>query len=135
MNSNKKIVSMQQLIGKGYNDYWNTKKRYRVCKGSRGSKKSKTTALWFVKNIIRYPLANVLVVRRYQNTLRDSVLSDLIWAMEKLGVRKYFNITHSPLEVTYIPTGQKILFRGLDDGTKLTSISVPVGVLCWVWIE
>lgn len=135
MNRNKKIVSMQQLIGKGYNDYWNTKKRYRVCKGSRGSKKSKTTALWFIKNIIRYPLANVLVVRRYQNTLRDSVLSDLIWAMEKLGVRKYFNITHSPLEVTYIPTGQKILFRGLDDGTKLTSISVPVGVLCWVWIE
>lgn len=135
MNRVRRTISMQQLIGKGYNDYWNTKKRYRVCKGSRGSKKSKTTALWLITNIIKYPLANALVVRRYQNTLRDSAFSDLIWAMEKLGVRRYFNTTTSPMEITYLPTGQKILFRGLDDGTKITSISVPVGVLCWVWIE
>lgn len=135
MNKSKRIVNMKQTIGKGYNDYWNCKKRYRVCKGSRGSKKSKTTALWLITNIIKYPLANALVVRRYQNTLRDSCYSDLIWAMEKLGVKKYFNCALSPLEITYLPTGQKILFRGLDDGTKVTSISVPVGVLCWVWVE
>ena len=135
MNRTKRIINMQQIIGKGYNDYWNCKKRYRVCKGSRGSKKSKTTALWLITNIIKYPLANALVVRRYQNTLRDSCYSDLIWAMEKLGVKKYFNCALSPLEITYLPTGQKILFRGLDDGTKVTSISVPVGVLCWVWVE
>jgi phage terminase large subunit len=39
------------------------------------------------------------------------------------------------MEITYIPTGQKILFRGLDEGTKVTSISVPEGVLNFVDIE
>lgn len=131
----RKDVSMLELIGSGYGDFWNTKKRYRICKGSRGSKKSKTTALWMIKSIMQYPLANALCVRRYQTTLRDSVFSDLKWAINKLGVDGFFDCTVSPMEIKYIPTGQKILFRGLDDGMKITSISVPTGVLCWVWIE
>lgn len=129
------VVSLQEAIGKGYADYWNTKKRYVVCKGSRGSKKSKTTALWLISHIIQYPKANALCVRRYQNTLRDSVFSDLKWAIHKLNVDAFFDFTVSPMQITYIPTGQKILFRGLDEGTKITSISVDNGVLCWVWIE
>ena len=55
--------------------------------------------------------------------------------MKKLGVADHFKSTLYPLEITYIPTGQKILFRGLDDGMKITSISVENGVLCFVWIE
>ncbi len=128
-------VSLPDIVGKGYRDYWMTDKRYVACKGSRGSKKSKTTALWLIVNIIKYPLANALCVRRYGNTLRDSCFSDLKWAMERLHVSEYFTCTVSPMEITYNPTGQKILFRGLDMGTKLTSISVPKGCLCWVWCE
>lgn len=128
-------ISLQETVGKGYADYWNTRKRYAVCKGSRGSKKSKTTALWLISHIIQYPLANALCVRRYQNTLRDSVFSDLKWAIHKLNVDAFFEFTVSPMQITYKPTGQKILFRGLDEGTKITSISVDNGVLCWVWIE
>lgn len=128
-------ISLQETVGKNYKDYWETKRRYVVCRGGRGSKKSKTTALWLIANIIKYPQANALCVRRYGNTLRDSCFSDLKWASEKLGVYDFFSFTVSPMEVTYIPTGQKILFRGLDMGTKVTSISVPKGVLCWVWIE
>lgn len=128
-------MSLQDVVGKGYADFWRTKKRYRVCKGSRGSKKSKTTALWFIVHLMQYPEANALVVRRWQTTLRDSCFSDLIWAMERLGVRSKFSTTINPLKITYIPYGNVILFRGLDEGTKVTSISVPRGVLCWVWIE
>ena len=47
----------------------------------------------------------------------------------------YFKCSVSPLEITYIPTGQKILFRGLDDPLKVTSITVEVGALCRLWIE
>ena len=49
-------TSLQQTVGKNYADFWNTKKRYRVCKGSRGSKKSKTTALNMICRLIKYSL-------------------------------------------------------------------------------
>ena len=128
-------LSMKKIVGSGYGDFWKTKKRYRVCKGSRGSKKSKTTALSMIVNLLKYPQANALVIRRFAATLRDSCFSDLRWAMSRLKVEEYFDCRVSPLEIVYKPTGQKILFRGLDDPLKITSISVPVGVLCFVWIE
>lgn len=128
-------ISLQEAIGKGYADFWNTKKRYRVCKGSRASKKSKTTALNMISRLYEYPLANGLCVRRYSNTLRDSVYSDLKWAIHRFGLDAFFECTVSPMQIIRKSTGQKILFRGLDDGLKITSISVDYGVLCFVWIE
>lgn len=128
-------ISLQETVGKNYADFWQTKKRYRVCKGSRGSKKSKTAALNMIHRLFEYPLANGLCVRRYSNTLRDSVFSDLKWAIHKLGMDACFECTVSPMQIVRISTGQKILFRGLDDGLKITSISVDYGVLCFVWIE
>lgn len=129
------IISLQKVIGKGYADFWNTKKRYRVCKGSRGSKKSKTTALNMIERLYEYPESNGLCVRRFSNTLRDSVFSDLKWAIHRLGLDSYFDCTVSPMQITRRSTGQKILFRGLDNGLKITSISVDKGYLCFVWIE
>ena len=131
----RKTISLQKVVGKGYAKFWNSKKRYVVVKGSRASKKSKTTALWHIVKLIEYPLANVLVVRKTERTLRDSCYSDLKWAIQRLGLDSYFNCTVSPLEITYKPTGQKILFRGMDDPLKLTSISVPQGYICFCWIE
>lgn len=128
-------ISLSKTIGKGYNKFWNSQKRYVVCKGSRGSKKSKTTALWHIVKLMQYPLANALVIRKVGRTLKDSCYSDLRWAIHRLGVDAYWKATSSPLELTYVPTGQKILFRALDDPLKITSISVPVGFINFVWIE
>lgn len=126
---------MQELVGKGYAEFCNFKGRYRVVKGSRASKKSKTSALDHIKRMVKYPQANLLVVRKTYRTLKDSCFSDLKWAIHRLGLDEYWNFTTNPLEMTYIPTGQKILFRGLDDPLKVTSISVDIGCLCWCWIE
>lgn len=131
---NNKIY-LPDIVGKGYKEYWNCKKRYRVCKGSRASKKSKTTALWYIYNIMKYKNANLLVVRKTYRTLKDSCYTELKWAIHRLGVDAFFSCTKSPLEITYIPTGQKIYFRGLDNPLKVTSITVDVGSLCWLWIE
>ena len=130
-----KKVRLPDLVGKGYKDFWNFKGRYRVCKGSRGSKKSKTTALFFIYSMMKYPGANLLVVRKVYRTLKDSCFTDLKWAINILGVQDYWSVKESPLEIIYIPTGQKILFRGLDDPLKVTSITVETGNLCWAWIE
>lgn len=128
-------VYLPDIVGGGYRDFWNFKGRYRVCKGSRASKKSKTTALWFIYSMMKYPGANLLVVRKIFRTLKDSCFTELKWAIQRLGVAALWDIKESPLEMTYIPTGQKIYFRGLDDPLKVTSITVEVGVLCWLWIE
>ncbi len=128
-------LSLKDTIGCGYDDFWNFKGRYRVCKGSRASKKSKTTALNLIYRIVNYPLANLLVVRRVYNTLKDSCYAELTWAIKRLKLEKWFVCKTSPLEITYKPTGQKIYFRGLDDPLKITSITVNHGCLCWLWIE
>ena len=128
-------IYLPDVVGKGYKEFWNFKGRYRVCKGSRASKKSKTTALWYIYNLMKYKGANLLVVRKTYRTLKDSCYTELKWAIHRLGVDAFFNCTQSPLEITYIPTGQKIYFRGLDDPLKVTSITVDVGSLCWLWIE
>lgn len=131
----KKKIFLPDCVGKGYKLFWNFKGRYRVVKGSRASKKSKTTALWFIYNMMKYPGANTLVIRKTFRTLKDSCFTELKWAIHRLGVDAHWDVKESPLEMTYIPTGQKIYFRGLDDPLKVTSITVDVGSLCWMWIE
>lgn len=128
-------VYLPEVVGKGYADFWNFKGRYRVCKGSRASKKSKTSALSFIVGMMKYPTANLLVIRKTFRTLKDSCFAELKWAVNRLMVQDYWICTESPLQMTYRPTGQKIYFRGLDDALKLTSITVEKGSLCWVWCE
>ena len=128
-------VRLSDIVGKGYADFWQASQRYRVVKGSRASKKSTTAAMWYIVNMMAKPAANLLVVRRYGRTLKDSCFAQLRWAIDRLGVSQFWRATTNPMELTYEPTGQKILFRGLDDGLKITSITVAKGVLCWVWID
>ena len=130
-----KVVKLSEVVGGGYGSYWHYKGRYRVCKGSRASKKSKTTALWFIYSMMKYPGSNTLVVRKVFRTLKDSCFTELKWAINRLGVSDLWDVKESPLEMTYTPTGQKIYFRGLDDPLKVTSITVENGYLCWMWIE
>ncbi len=128
-------INIPQVVGRGYGDFWRYKGRYRVVKGGRGSKKSCTAALWFIVNLMRYPEANLLVVRRFFNGHKDSTYAQLKWAMHRLGVSHLWQCSKSPLEMTYKPTGQKILFRGLDNPQSITSITATHGYLCWVWVE
>lgn len=135
MKINYQNINLPNVVGRGYKTFWNFKGRYRVCKGSRASKKSKTTALWYIYNLMKYPGSNLLVIRKTYRTLKDSCFTELKWAVKRLKVEQWWDFKESPLEATYRPTGQKIYFRGLDDPLKVTSVTVDTGVLCWMWIE
>ena len=135
MPTSYRRVSLPEVVGRGYGTFWRYTGRYRVVKGSRASKKSKTTALNLIYRLMKYPQSNLLVVRKTYRTLKDSCYTELKWAIRRLGVEEWWDVKESPLEMTYRPTGQKIFFRGLDDPLKVTSITVGVGVLCWGWIE
>lgn len=128
-------VYLPDIVGKGYGAFWRFKGRYKAIKGSRASKKSSTQALKAIIEIVENPTVNWLVVRKVERTLRDSCFAQLKWAIHRLQLDRYFKCSTSPLEITYVPTGQKILFRGLDDPLKVTSITVEVGSLCRLWVE
>ena len=132
--TNKEIY-LPDIVGKRYATFWNFKGRYRVIKGGRGSKKSYTAALWYIYNIMKLQDSNLLVIRKVFDTHRGSTFAQLKVAIKRLGVEHLWRCTVSPLEITYIPTGQKIIFRGLDDPLKITSVTVDVGYLCWCWFE
>ncbi|PKE55308.1 phage terminase large subunit, partial [Macrococcoides caseolyticum] len=82
-----------------------------ICKGGRGSGKSSDVAHIMLQLIMRYPL-NAVVIRKVDNTLVTSVYEQIKWAMEQQQVTHLFKVMKSPLEIQYIPRGNKIIFRG-----------------------
>ena len=132
---NTNVRSMKEIVGGGYGKAWNYRGRYLAIKGGRGSKKSKTMALRWMKMLKQYESANLLVIRQVFKDLRDSAFADLEWAAHQLDVHNEWHFKVSPLEIVNVITGQKILFRGLDKPMSVTSITVTKGQLCWCWME
>ena len=128
-------LSLREIVGQGYDEMFTFHGRYICIKGSRASKKSKTTAIYVILKLMNESEGNALCVRKTAETLRNSCFSDLKWAIERLGVQKFFKFRENPLQITYIPNGTCILFRGLDDPLKITSLSYDKGVLTTIWFE
>jgi PBSX family phage terminase large subunit len=63
------------------------------------------------------------------------VYEQLAWAIDTLKVNDYWDSKTSPLSFTYIPTGQKILFRGADKPKKIKSIKFARGYCKFLWYE
>lgn len=107
--------------------------------GGRGSAKSSFVGTEIPLGIMRDAAAgkftNAAALRRYGVDLKDSVYTQLLWAIDKLGVSHLWRASLSPLRLTYKPTGQQILFRGADDPMKMKSIKVPRGYIKYLWFE
>lgn len=116
-----------EIMTHSKSEWWNA--------GGRGSTKSSFISIAIVCLIVSNPDANAIVVRRYTNTLKDSVMEQINWAIDSMGLSGYFYCPKSKLEITYKPTGQKILFRGMDDPTKLKSTKFSKGYCAIVWFE
>lgn len=80
-------------------------------------------------------MSNAVVLRKVANTLYDSVYNQIVWGIQKLGVEHYWKISKAPMEMVYIPTGQKIIFRGADDPLKLKSTKFQKGYCRYIWYE
>ena len=104
-------------------------------KGGRGSTKSSFVSLEVVLEVLRHAACHAVVMRKVGNTLRTSVYAQICWAIAALGLTHLFRCTVSPMECVYLPTGQKIMFFGLDDPGKLKSIKVPFGYIGIAWFE
>ncbi|WP_317619382.1 PBSX family phage terminase large subunit [Apilactobacillus apisilvae] len=104
-----------------YSNYW--------LKGGRGSTKSSFVSIEIILGIMKDSQANALVLRKVASTLRDSVFDQYIWAIDKLGVSNWWHASYSPLELTYLKTGQKIRFKGADSPRKIKSQKFRTGYI------
>lgn len=104
-------------------------------KGGRGSTKSSFVSAEIILGIMQNPGTNAVAIRKVGLYLKDSVYEQLAWAIDKLGVASLWQLKKSPLEMVYIPTGQKILFRGADKPQKLKSTKVRKGYIRYIWYE
>ena len=107
---------------------------YTLC-GGRGSAKSSFISIAIVLLITQHKESHAVVFRKVASTLRDSVFSQVSFAITLLGMDALFKKTTSPMEMTYKPTGQKILFRGVDEPEKIKSIKAPFGYFGITWAE
>ena len=110
-----------------YTHYW--------LKGGRGSTKSSFVALEIVLGIMEHPDTNAVALRKVGLYLKDSVYEQLVWAIEKLGVSHLWDQRISPMALIYLPTGQRILFRGADKPKKIKSTKVSKGYIRYIWYE
>lgn len=106
-----------------------------LLKGGRGSTKSSFVAIEIILGIVSDPEANAMVFRKVGDTVKDSVLQTLLWAIDILGMGAFFSHTKSPAVIVYKKTGQKIVMRGLDDAVKIKSIKVRKGYFKYLWFE
>jgi len=103
--------------------------------GGRGSGKSSFAALYILCGMMDEPEANAIVYRKVAETLRESVYAHLAWAIGLLGVSDWFRLRLTPLEIEYIPTGQRILFRGSDKPEKSKGVKLTKGYFKYLWFE
>ena len=103
--------------------------------GGRGSTKSSFVSEIILYLIINNPGIHALATRQVANTMRDSVWSQLLWAINELDLADKFHCTVSPMEIEYLPTHQKIYFRGADDPGKMKSIKPAFGYIGILWFE
>lgn len=124
-------------INPHFNSVWVSPKPYNVLKGGRNSFKSSVIVLKLVYMMFRYikakETANVVVIRKVANTIRDSVFNKVWWAIGMFGATGRFDKTVSPFKITHKKTGSTFYFYGQDDFQKLKSNDI--GNIIAVWYE
>lgn len=122
------FYDLHREIKKGvYDEIW--------LKGGRGSTKSSFISIELILMLLKDVDFNAIVMRRYSNELRDTVYGQIEWAILKMELGDLFKFQYAPMQIIYTPTGQKIIFKGADNPSKLKSINIGKGYIMAVWME
>lgn len=129
---------ISEIINKNFHEFWrvinSNKYLFHVLKGGRASAKSTHIAIWLVLALMKYPVT-CLCIRKVGNTLTESVFEQLKEAIDILNVGHVWKVQKSPLQLIYIPRGNKFIFRGADDPAKIKSIKMSKFPIAFVWFE
>lgn len=86
-----------------------------------------------LRYIIVGETANIVIIRKVANTIRDSVFNKVWWALSLFGIDRQFSKTVSPFKIVHKKTGSTFYFYGQDDFQKLKSNDI--GNIIAVWYE
>ena len=140
----KKVIKgrpLSKCIGKAFysvhKDIQSGRHTYYDLTGGRGSLKSSFVSIEIIYSMMKKENKNkhAVIYRKVGDTLETSVFSQIEWAVDILGVSHLWKLTKSPIRAEYLPTGQKIIFKGLDKAAKSKSIKVPFGYIGYLWFE
>lgn len=136
-------AAVKVQFNRHFRDVNRTKRRYRALRGSAGSGKSVNIAQDYILKLgdLKYAGANLLCVRKVNETNRNSTFAELTGAINRIygdRAEEYWDVLRSPLTIRSKVTGNEIIFRGVNDARdreKLKSITFTKGKLVWVWVE
>lgn len=130
-----KTMDVTKNVNPHFKEVWKASKPYNILKGGRNSFKSSVIALLLVSLMIPYlkrnSKANVVVIRKVGNTIRDSVFNKVQWALKKFHLMGQFDTTVSPFKITHRKTGSNFYFYGQDDFQKLKSNDINDIIAVW----
>lgn len=133
------MIELKDIIAPSFygihNDIKKQKHTYYWLKGGRGSTKSSFVSIEIILGMMKDSNANCVALRKVGLNLKDSVYEQLEWAIKMLGVEQHWLSKLSPLELVYIPTGQRIIFRGADKPKKIKSTKFKSGYCKYIWYE
>lgn len=133
--TNEKVIKISQLIQPHFYKVWKSDKPYNILKGGRNSFKSSTVSLLLVmmmkRRALQHRKANIICIRENAAYLRDTVYSQIEWALDMLDMTNDFAYKVSPLQIVHKKSGSTFYFYGSDDPMKLKSNMVRDVVAVW----
>ena len=114
-----------------FKELWNCEDRYMLLYGSRSSGKSQFIATKIIVNMMTHSYYSLIAVRLTYESIQESSYKTLCETIKDMGLETEFTITKSPMKIVYKQNGNQVIFRGLDDTSKLKSILNPSAI----WYE
>ena len=129
-------VRLKELIAPHFWNTFNSKKTHQIDKGGRGSTKTSKNSLKVALHCLQEEKCSAVIIRRYQNTLRNSVYKEMKRALKRLGLEEGIDYTafKNPAEI-HLNNGNNVYFAGGDDYEKIKGMideNTPIKIL---WFE
>ena len=130
-------IDIKDIIAPHFYKTFNSKKPHQIYKGGRGSTKTSMLSIKIDEFNLEYRECNAIIIKRYQNTIRNSVFKEIKRALKRLGLNEGidYKATVSPFQIHLFQTGNNIYFAGGDDYEKVKGFIDEESPIKMVWFE
>ena len=130
-------IDIKDIIAPHFYKTFNSKKPHQIYKGGRGSTKTSMLSIKIDEFNLEYRECNAIIIKRYQNTIRNSVFKEIKRALKRLGLNEGidYKATVSPFQIHLFQTGNNIYFAGGDDYEKVKGFIDEEAPIKMVWFE